>query len=347
MKIELALGLCKLTKYSYYKKLGKRRKAGRKPSLVSPRINEQGLLVVATEQEVIERITSTLLIPETHYGYRAMSVSLQHEGFLINHKKVYRLMSKYLLLRDQKKRAARNYAKYRRVSPKRPLEVLEMDIKFQFVAEHRRYAFILTVIDCFTRKALYWTVAYSIKQAQIKAVWEQIIVQYLQPAGLLEKELTLELRNDNDTRFTAKDVQKYFKDNHINQVFTHPYTPQENGHVESFHATLGRSLEAKEYQTLNDLIQQLEHFYHHYNNVRLHGSLSHLSPSAFITLWEKKHIKIEPHKSIKYKYQIKLLIPHYSIKSNGEIRQITEETQHEINRRYRIQTALNAQNHRT
>lgn len=347
MKIELALGLCKLTKYAYYKKLGKRRKAGRKPSTITPRINEQGVLVEASEEEVIQKITSTLLMPETCYGYRAMSVALQHQGFLINHKKVYRLMSKYVLLRDQKKRPARNYVKYRRVSPTRPLEVLEMDIKFQFVTEHKQYAFILTVIDCFTRKALYWTVAYSIKQAQIKAVWEQIIVQYLQPEGLLEKELTLELRNDNETRFTAKDVQEYFKDNHINQVFTHPYTPQENGHIESFHAILGRSLEFKEYGTLNDLNQQLEHFYHHYNNIRLHGSLSHLNPSAFIELWQKNYIKIEPHKSVKYKYQIKLLIPHYRIKPNGEIRPISEESQYEINRRYRTQTALNAQSGRT
>jgi putative transposase len=169
-------------------------------------------------------------------------------------------------------------------------------------------------------------VAYSIKQAQIKAAWEQIILQELQPVGLLEKELTLELRNNNDTRFAAKTVQEYFAKNHIKQVFTHPYTPQENGHVESFHAILGRSLGIKEYMTINDLEKQLIHFYYTYNNVRLHGSLKHLNPNAFIKLWEKELIEVKPHKRIKHKYNIPLRIPHYQIKPNGEIRIISEET---------------------
>jgi putative transposase len=326
MKIELALRLCKLTSYSYYKKLGKRKKSGRKPSITTPKINEHGDLEEIKEDLVVQRIIDTLILPETSYGYRAMTIALQHEGFIINHKKVYRLMHKYLLLGDKNKRVARSYVKYRRVNPCRPLEVLEMDIKFQFVAEHQRYAFILTVIDCFSRKVLDWTVAYSIKRAQIKSIWEQIIVKHLQPEGLLEKQLTLELRNDNDTRFAAKDVQKYFANNQINQVFTHPYTPQENGHVESFHAILGRSLAMKEYRTLNDLTLHLNHFYHIYNNVRLHGSLKHLNPSAFIRLWKQNYINVEPHKKLKHKYEVRLLVPHYKLKPNGEIRKLSEET---------------------
>ena len=115
--------------------------------------------------------------------------------------------------------------KYSRVSPERPLEVLEMDIKFQWVNEHNRYAFILTVIGCFTWKTLHWTVAYSIKQEQVKEVWEQIIADYLQPNDMLKKGMTIEVRNDNDSRFAAKVIQVFFKDNHLNQVFTHPYTP--------------------------------------------------------------------------------------------------------------------------
>jgi putative transposase len=52
-----------------------------------------------------------------------MTSALQHEGFLINHKKVYRLLYKYELLGDRHRKTARTYVKYRRVSPKRPLEV--------------------------------------------------------------------------------------------------------------------------------------------------------------------------------------------------------------------------------
>ena len=118
-----------------------------------------------------------------------------------------------------------------------------MDIKFQWVTQHDRYAFILTILDTFTRKAFAWTGAYSIKQRQVQSLWSKVIVEHLQPADLLKDGIVLEVRNDNDTRFAAKAVQQYFKDNSIDQVFTHPYTPQENAHIESFHAILSRSLE--------------------------------------------------------------------------------------------------------
>lgn len=333
MKVERVLELCKLSKYEYYKKLGKKKQPGRKPTTNTLLVNERGDLQQVDESVVIDKIINTLLLPETAYGYRAMTYSLQHEGFIINHKKVYRLMDKYQLLGDRHQKAARTYVKYRRVSPERPLEVLEMDIKFQWVVEFQRYAFILTVIDCFTRKVHYWSVGYSIKQTQIKAAWEHIIVNDLQPEGLIEKKLTLELRNDNDTRFAAKSVQKYFQDNHINQVFTHPYTPQENGHIESFHSILGRSLEKKEFTTLAELEKHLKYFYEIYNNVRLHGSIQHLNPNAFISLYKQKQVIVRPHKKLAHRYEILLKIPHYMIKQNGQVRELSEESKLSLGRR--------------
>ncbi len=124
MKLEPALAFCKLTKYEYYKKLGKRKKAGRKPTSITAQINKHGDPIEASEQTVIGVIIDTLLLTETSYGYRAMTSALQHEGFLINHKKVYRLMYKYQLIGDRHRKTARTYVKYRRVSPKRPLEIL-------------------------------------------------------------------------------------------------------------------------------------------------------------------------------------------------------------------------------
>lgn len=127
MKVERVLELSKLTKYAYYKKEGKRKKAGRKPSTTTLKIDVHGEIIEVDELEVLGIIVNTLTLPETTYGYRAMTFALQHEGFIINHKKVYRLMYKYQLLGNKHKKATRTYVKYRRVNPKRPLEVLEMD----------------------------------------------------------------------------------------------------------------------------------------------------------------------------------------------------------------------------
>ncbi|MDB3907865.1 IS3 family transposase, partial [Crocinitomicaceae bacterium] len=84
--------------------------------------------------------------PDLTYGYRRMTAQLQIEGFQINHKKVYRLMQENQLLLT-KERVKKNYAKYRILTPSIPLEMLEMDIKFVWIEQQRRHAFILTVLD--------------------------------------------------------------------------------------------------------------------------------------------------------------------------------------------------------
>jgi transposase InsO family protein len=285
------------------------------------KIDERNELIEVSNLEVIDEMVKIKSNPETDYGYRAMSAALCLLGYVINHKKVYRLMGVYQLLLDRSSKNKRQYVKYRRVSPKGPLEVIEMDIKFQWVQQHSRYAYILTILDTFTRKVLDWTVGYSIKQEQVKELWEQIIVHHLQPADMLAKGIAVELRNDNDSRFAAKMIQNYLETNYINQVFTHPYTPQENGHIESFHAILGRSLDPEIFMTIADLEKHLDHFYTVYNTIRLHGSLDHLSPDLFCRLWERDLIhRIELGN---HRYKLKLKVPHYLISGNGDLREVS------------------------
>jgi len=248
-----------------------------------------------------------------------MTAAVMLLGYVINRKKVYRLMRQWQLLHDAKKKAPRSYAKYRRVNPSEPLTVFEMDIKFQWVAAHQRNAYILTIIDCFTRKVLYWHLGYSIKKDQVIAAWQEVIITYLQPYQMRHKPVTIEVRNDNDSRFWAQKVQKYLSDNHLNQVFTHPYTPEENGHIESFHAILGRSLERKTFYTLTDLQPHLQQFYRIYNQVRLHGSLDHLAPDMFWKLWNQGLIQSLPQKNKPIKHR--LIIPHYKLSGNGSLRE--------------------------
>lgn len=307
-----------LTKHSYYYK-PKPGVKGRKPSTHSPQIQDDGSVTLVSNEVVVDKMAAIKCIPETDYGYKAMTAALKLMGFIINRKKVYRLMDSWQLLHEARQKAPRPYVKYTRVNPTEPLTVIEMDIKFQWVIYHQRYAYIFTIIDCFTRKVLHWQVAYSIKKNQVISAWQQVIVNYLQPHQMLNKELTIEVRNDNDSRFLAKDVQKFMADNHLNQVFTHPYTPQENGHIESFHAILGESLERKMFYTIADLEAHLHNFYYIYTNVRLHGSLNHLTPVLFWKLWEDGLIESTTQKNKPLKHRLK--VPHYLISGNGSLRE--------------------------
>ncbi len=141
---------------------------------------------------------------------------------------------------------------------------------------------------------------------------------------MLQKNLTIEVRNDNDGRFAAQTVQDFMRKNYLNQVFTQPYTPEENGHIESFHAILGRSLDRQCFANLMELETHLQNFYSIYNKVRLHGSLDHLSPDMFWTAWQLGLIKSTKQKNKPTKH--KLTVKHYQLSGNGSLRAASGKT---------------------
>lgn len=319
MKRNIALRISGVSKHQYYY-LSKPGAGGRKPTLTTLKVEEDKVICVPNES-VVNEIVSIQSDPDTDYGYHKMTYALLILGFLINHKKVYRLMKEQHLLKELHKKASRAFAKYRKVMPMGPLEVLEMDIKYVWVEEYKRHAFILTVIDTFTRVALYWTTAYQIKQGQVKQAWECIIENYLQPYDCLNRNVHIEMRNDNDSRFVAKTVQQFFKDNKINQVFTHPYTPQENGHIESFHAILSQALNRHCFWSMDELDRCLTVFYNKYNNHRLHSSTAFLPPIIFWKCWQNKLIEMkinEKNKTMKFK----LKIPYQQLSGNMNLREV-------------------------
>jgi len=262
-------------------------------------------------EKVIAAIISIKQNPDLSNWYRLITCTLQVQGYYINHKKVYRLMKEYHLLEQAKRKKGRNFVKFRRVTPEGPLCVLEMDIKYVWIAGKSRYAYILSVIDTFTRYILHWKVGYSMREHQVKQVWDYIIPTYLQPADMLSKEIQIEVRNDNGKQFSSTMIQEYFKNNYLGQVFTHPYTPEENGHIESFHATLGKALKGEYFKTLEDVADRLKRFYQTYNNLRQHGSTAMLSPVMFWALYEDQQINVI-HLS-KKRVKFKLNIPYQDV----------------------------------
>ena len=262
--------------------------------------------------EIVHKIKKILENPNTQYGYIKITFQLKTEGYIINKKKVYRLMKEHNLLGKRYRFKEKTYAQYRKVLPQAPLQVLEMDIKFVWVEQARKHAYVLTIIDTFTRLTLHHIVLFSITKNEVKKVWEHIITTHLQPNDCLNKEIEIEIRNDNDKRFSAELIRDFFKENHLNQVFTHPYTPQENGHIESFHSILSRHLKRFNFWSMDELEQNLILFYESYNNTRIHGSIAHTSPRTFWDLWNLNLIEMKTDTK-KRKNIFKLKIPYHEI----------------------------------
>jgi putative transposase len=309
------LSIAQISKHQYYYK-PKKGKPGRKPTNTTLKLESNNSTEISNT-DVAEEIVKLQKDPDTDYGYRKTTTYLVLLGYLINHKKVYRIMQDYSLLKEKHRKTERTYVKYRKVLPTSPLEVLEMDIKFVWVEKDQRYAFILSVIDTFTRVILAWEFAFSFKQALVKKVWERIIEKHLQPYDCLKRNIRIEVRNDNDSRFIAKSVQKFFAENNLTQVFTHPYTPQENGHIESFHAILSQKLNRYHIYNTEQLQQILTLFYEKYNNQRLHSSVLNLPPMIFWEAYENQWIKvITDYKKKKIKFKLRQSYQYISGKMN-------------------------------
>jgi len=310
-----ALSISSLTRHQYYYKPKKGGlKCGPKVSTsTSCIVNEE--LVSKDNTEVIEKMKLNHGDPDLSYGYKRMTTALQIAGYQINHKKVYRLMKEEDLLQTKKKGHPKKYVKYRILIPDGPLKALEMDIKFVWIESHRCHGYILTILYVFTRMVLEWHVGMSITQYTVKELWVSVIEKHLQEYDMLNSGIQIEIRNDNDPRFSAKLVQDFFTENYLNQVFTHPYTPQENGHIESFHAILGRSLNRHHFETLEQVEAHLSIFCEKYNNTRLHGSLANLPPRVFWEQWLKGNIlrTVKEKKKVKFR----LRIPYHKLSGNG------------------------------
>lgn len=300
--MEKALAIAGMSKSSYYYRKRKG-KPGKAPSRFTCLVSESGETSEPNEK-VVERIKDLLSEEFADYGYHKVCAQLQLEGYVVNHKKMYRLMRENKLLNPKslRKGLPRNFVKYRMVKPIRPLEILEMDIKYVYVPGLGRNAFVLTILDTFTRMALDWKVGLSMTRMEVKALWEAVIEEHLQGADLLTRGMKVTVRSDNGPQFLANIVREFLADNHLLLENTRPYTPEENGHIESFHAILAKALDGYDFENLGHLEEILKDFYQFYNEKRIHSSICFLPPKIFWEAFENGLIQVlEGKKRMKYR----------------------------------------------
>lgn len=148
---------------SFYYKRGEGNR-GRKPSEMT--VTQEGELV---ENKVVLKDVEAILQQEfCCYGYKNVWDDLKEMGYIINYKKVYRLMKVHNLLFNRKIGSIgvpRQFVRFRKIRAEKPLEHLCMDIKYIHIHGAQRNALLLTVIDAFSRKVLTHMLRFNIKRA--------------------------------------------------------------------------------------------------------------------------------------------------------------------------------------
>jgi transposase InsO family protein len=238
---------------------------------------------------VIAKIKELFNNPLVDYGYLKVTDGLGNQGYWINHKKVYRIMKEERLLRGD--RIGRPLevgvrVQNKMVVPAVPFEYFEMDIKSIYLIGCERIAYVLTIIDVYTRLAMGYYMGLQLSQHAVIGLWRAIIETGLVSTDL-EDNRRITIRSDNGSQFIAKSVVTFMEKNDFLHEFTHVASPEENGHIEAFHAIVENAVDGHDFEGLSDLDDFFKTFYQFYNQDRLHSSTCNLSPRNFYLLWDR------------------------------------------------------------
>ncbi len=256
---------------SYYRKPS----GGKKGNIPSKRTfhNTKGFVL---QKDVVASIKEILQHEFIDCGYRLMTSYLTRDGYIINHKKLYRIMQQEGLLklgdRINRSGSGRKFVKFRKVKTSRPLECLEMDIKMVWIPRVGKNAYLLSVIDVHSRRILKDYFSFNIKQNHVIELLSQLLENYDYPKNVV-------IRSDNGSQFIAIKVREYLSMIGVQQEFTHIATPQENAHIEAYHGILKKEVFKRfDYQYFGEIEQILKRYVKFYNNRRLHGLLGRVTP---------------------------------------------------------------------
>lgn len=232
-----------------------------------------------SNETVIGQIKALLSEEFIDYGYLKVTYYLQDEcNYLINRKKVYRLMHENKLLNVPIKgiKGTKTWVLQLVPTPENAFQQWEFDIKFIYIAEEGKSASLLSIIDVYSRYLIAWQLAYSIKKEDVKALFSLIFQDYDMP-----KSITV--RCDNGSQFESHLLQEYFKEIGVVQEFTKPATPEQNAHIESYHSIIERAICRRcELKTLSQTQDTFDRWVRFYNAERIHSGIGFTSPEKYL-----------------------------------------------------------------
>jgi len=208
------------------------------------------------------------------YGYFRIYILLRREGWMVNHKRVYRLYRddglSLRLKRPRRHVSAAN--RERQPAPTAPNELWSMDFVSDALFDGRRLR-ALTVVDAYTREALAIEVDQGIKGEQVVDVMTRLAFTRGTPRTI---------RVDNGPEFVSKALDRWAYASGVTLDFSRPGKPTDNAFVESFNGTFrAECLDTHWFCDLKEAKQLIESWRREYNESRPHASLGDRTPSEF------------------------------------------------------------------
>ncbi|MGY3146168.1 putative transposase [Bradyrhizobium sp. USDA 3397] len=209
------------------------------------------------------------------FGYRRLHVLLKREGYLVNHKKLFRLYREERLAvrrRGGRKRAIGTRAPM--MAPLAPNDRWSLDFVSDQLTDGRRFR-ILTVVDDCTRECLALVADTSLSGARVARELDRLITGRGKPKTVV---------SDNGTELTSNAILTWADQSRVAWHYIAPGKPMQNAFIESFNGRLrDELLNETLFTSLAQARVALGCWRADYNDTRPHSRLGWRTPSEFAT----------------------------------------------------------------
>ena len=224
-----------------------------------------------------------------NYGYRRMTLELKNRGYIVNHKKVQRLMR--VLGLTARIRRKRKYSSYqgevgkkaenliqRQFEASKPMEKCYTDVTEFAIPASTQKLYLSPVLDGFNSEIIAYNLSTSPNLAQVKLMLEQAFTKE-------HYENTI-LHSDQGWQYQHDFYHHFLEAKGIKPSMSRKGNSPDNGMMESFFGILKSEMfygYEKSFTSLEQLEQAIVDYIDYYNNKRIKVKLKGLSPVQYRT----------------------------------------------------------------
>jgi putative transposase len=218
------------------------------------------------------------------YGRPRITAELRRRGWIVNPKRVYRLMREdnLLCVRKRKFVVTTDSGHGRKVYPNLAKNMVLTGLDQLWVADityirlAEEFVFLAVILDAFSRRVIGWALDRTLEDDLTLAALRMALARRTISPGLVH-------HSDRGSQYASNDYTDLLKANGIDISMSRKGNPWDNAACESFMKTLKyEEVFRNEYRDLADALASIPEFLEKvYNERRLHSALGYLPPAEF------------------------------------------------------------------
>ena len=242
------------------------------------------------EETAVRDALQRLALSNRRYGYRRLAAQLRRDGFVVNHKRVLRLMRQDNLLCLRRRpfvpvttnsrhdwRIVPNLA--RGLVPSGLDQLWVADITYVRLLEE--FAYLAVVLDAFSRRVIGWALDTHLRASLATAALGMAIAARRPAGGSLIHHC------DRGVQYACCEYMAVLEAHAIQPSMSRLGNPYDNAKAESFMKTLKQEeVDGRNYRDLIEARTAIGAFIEEvYNRQRLHSALAYQPPAEFEANW--------------------------------------------------------------